>query len=158
MGGQCMYVAKAATSYHTILRDLDCTDARNFFACDAPVFVTTRVETLEQELATLDGEVETGLTSVNTKVSAVEQDLATMQTRLNSLERIMMGINNAIDAEQSVSAPVGFGVYADYALYALALSNLVVLLCLFAFCMVRRVPTKVQYGRVYDSETETDKL
>jgi len=94
----------------------------------------------------------------DTPFMATQIEMASMQTRLNSLERIISGFDAAIDAEQSVSALVGFGVYADYALYALALSNLVVLLCLFAFCMVRRVPTKVQYGRVYDSETETDKL
>jgi len=49
--------------------------------------------------------------------------------------------------------------FGDYVLYALVLLNLVVLLGLFAFCMVRRVPmdmAKVQYGRVY--ETEMDKL
>jgi len=124
------------------LHDVPCTDwTATAFACDTP-FMVTRMRTTA---------VEEGLTSVNSEVTS-------LQTRLESLERIMDGFYDTLGDEQSVSAPVGFGVYADYALYALALANLVVLLCLFAFCMVRRVPTKVQYGRVYDTETEADKL
>jgi len=124
------------------LHDVPCTGwTADLIACDTP-FMETRMRTTA---------VEEGLTSVNSEVTS-------LQTRLESLERIMDGFYDTLGDEQSVSAPVGFGVYADYALYALALSNLVVLLCLFAFCMVRRVPTKVQYGRVYDTEMETDKL
>jgi len=110
------------------------------FACDSPV--------MGPRMAA----VETGLTAVDSKVQS-------MDSRLLSLERIMDGINDAIDSEQGVAVPVGFGVSGDYVLYALVLLNLVVLLGLFAFCMVRRVPmdrAKVQYGRVY--ETEMDKL
>jgi len=112
------------------------------FACDVPVMGPRMVT------------VETGLITVNSEV-------ASLQNQVQVLERIISGFDAVIDAEQSVSAPVGLGVYGDYALCALALLNLVMLLGLFAFCMVRRVPmdmAKVQYGRVYDTEMETDKL
>jgi len=139
--------------------DVPCTKwTAGAFACDSPV-MGPRMAAVETGLTSANSKVsavETGLRAVNSKADAVASNVQSMNSRLLSLERIMEGIDKAIDREQGVAAPVGFGVFGDYVLYALVLLNLVVLLGLFAFCMVRRVPTKVQYGRVYD--TEMDKL
>jgi len=143
----------------SLFHDFSCT-FNKAFACDSPV-MGPRMAAVETGLTSANSKVsavETGLSALNSKANAVASNVQSMNSRLLSLERIMEGIDKAIDSEQGVAAPVGFGVFGDYVLYALVLLNLVVLLGLFAFCMVRRVPTKVQYGRVFDSETETDKL
>ena len=79
-----------------------------------------------------------------------------VEDRMQSLENIISGFNDAIDAESgSVTAPAGlFGEYADYALYALAVINVLALLYLFRNCM-----TVSKYGKVvmYDTDV-TDKV
>jgi len=141
----------------SLFHDFSCTFDKAF-ACDSPV-MGPRMAAVETGLTSANSKVsavETGLNAVSSDVDALESNVQSMDSRLLSLERILEGFDKAIDSEQGVAAPVGFGVFGDYVLYALALLNLVMLLGLFAFCMVRRVPAKVQYGRVYD--TEMDKL
>jgi len=59
----------------------------------------------------------------------------------------------ALEGRQSV-LPVGFEVYEEYAVYALALINFMVLVCLSVYCMLRRDSQKVQYGGVVMSDDD----
>jgi outer membrane murein-binding lipoprotein Lpp len=146
---ECVYVAAEATGYADILRDYPCDDSRFAFACDAPV-LGNRMADVEGRVDTVESDVST----VNDDVDAVESDVNDLESRVQSLENIMSGFNDAIDSESaSVAAPVGLIPFPDLALYALAAINVAVLLCLFVYCVTKRMEAPT-YGKVVMYDTD----
>jgi len=155
---RCAAIPEWATSGATKLADRVCSN-KYYFICDAPI-TANRMAVLENQVVTIKSDV----ASIGDKVQSLENigaesrirslENIRAEDRIQSLENVMDGFLSELkDERESLSVPVGLVPNGDYLLFALAISNLVVMVGLCVFCAISKSGNG-SYGKVVTYDTE----
>jgi len=169
----CVRVKGAADGMYSMLDNIGCNNPSiGAFVCDAPI-LGIRVGDVESELLSVESELsairaELSDTDTDTMDDAVVEaqleslwlQYGALSDEVESLENLMKGFQGLIEAhyletDDSESAPIGLSVFGEYALYAVVLLNVSLLLCFVVYCVYRRRGVPLKYNKViYDTDTD----